>query len=86
MYVLYINNQNKMVFFGLQAFIKNYLFEYFYDNFFNLTKEEVLKYYTDSENDISQLDAMRWNKTDKSNYLSVLHTVLNPIFTTKSRD
>ena len=46
------------------------------------TRNCFLKYYTDVENDISQLDAMRWNKTDKSNYLSALHTVLNPIFTT----
>ena len=50
------------------------------------TRNCFLKYYTDSENDISQLDAMRWNKTDKSNYLSALHTVLNPIFATKPRE
>ena len=37
-----------MVFFGLQAFIKEYLIEYFNDNFFALTKDEVLELYTDS--------------------------------------
>lgn len=40
--------QDKMVFFGLQAFIKEYLIEYFNDNFFALTKDEVLELYTDS--------------------------------------
>lgn len=43
-----LETQNKMVFFGLQAFIKEYLIEYFNDNFFVLTKDEVLELYTDS--------------------------------------
>lgn len=43
-----LETQNKMVFFGLQAFIKEYLIEYFNDNFFALTKGEVLELYTDS--------------------------------------
>ena len=43
-----LKTQNKMVFFGLQAFIKEYLIEYFNDNFFALTKDEVLELYTDS--------------------------------------
>ena len=43
-----LETQNKMVFFGLQAFIKEYLIEYFNDNFFALTKDEVLELYTDS--------------------------------------
>ena len=43
-----LETQIKMVFFGLQAFIKEYLIEYFNDNFFALTKDEVLELYTDS--------------------------------------
>lgn len=49
------------------------------------TRNCFLKYYTDSENDISQLDAMRWNKTDKDNYLAALHKVLDPIITTEDK-
>lgn len=33
--------KNKMVFFGLQAFCKSYLIDYFNNNFFNLPREEV---------------------------------------------
>lgn len=40
--------QDKMVFFGLQAFIKEYLIDYFNENFFSLTEDEVLELYTDS--------------------------------------
>ena len=36
---------NKMVVFGLQYFIKEYLIDYFNENFFNRTKEDVLKEY-----------------------------------------
>lgn len=43
-----LKTQEKMVFFGLQAFIKEYLIEYFNDNFFALTEDEVLDLYTDS--------------------------------------
>ena len=43
-----LETQDKMVFFGLQAFIQEYLIEYFNDNFFALTKDEVLELYTDS--------------------------------------
>lgn len=43
-----LKTQDKMVFFGLQAFIKEYLIEYFNDNFFALSKDEVLDLYTDS--------------------------------------
>lgn len=32
-----LKNQNKMVFFGLQAFIEEYLIDYFNKNFFELT-------------------------------------------------
>lgn len=36
-----LKNQNKMVFFGLQAFIEEYLIDYFNKNFFELTAAEV---------------------------------------------
>ncbi len=45
-----LENQTDMVFFGLQAFIKKYLIEYFNENFFGLSESEVLKLYTDSMN------------------------------------
>lgn len=41
---------NKVVNFGLQAFIKKYMIEDFRDNFFNRSKESVLKEYTDMMN------------------------------------
>lgn len=37
---------DKMVFFGLQGFIKKYLIDYFNDNFFKLDEEEVMQEYT----------------------------------------
>lgn len=43
-----LKNQNKMIFFGLQAFIKEYLIDYFNKNFFKLSEDEVVKQYTDS--------------------------------------
>lgn len=43
-----LQNQNEMIFFGLQAFIKEYLIECFYDNFFRLPEDEMLNLYTDS--------------------------------------
>lgn len=43
-----LEKQNKMVFFGLQAFIREYLMEYFQKNFFELSKEEMLDLYTAS--------------------------------------
>lgn len=36
-----LKNQNKMVFFGLQSFIEEYLVDYFNKNFFELTAAEV---------------------------------------------
>lgn len=43
-----LKNQNKMIFFGLQAFIEEYLIDYFNKNFFKLSEDEVVKQYTDS--------------------------------------
>ena len=43
-----LENQNHMVFFGLQAFIKEYLMGYFQKNFFELSEDEILSLYTDS--------------------------------------
>lgn len=37
---------DKMVFFGLQGFIKKYLINYFNDNFFSLPENEVMEEYT----------------------------------------
>ena len=37
-----------MVFFGLQAFIKEYLMGYFQENFFDLPEDEMVSLYTDS--------------------------------------
>lgn len=39
-------NTNKMVFFGLQAFIKEYLIEYFNKNFFDVDEDLVVEEYT----------------------------------------
>ena len=38
--------EDKMIFFGLQGFINNYLIKLFNNNFFNLSKEEVKEKYT----------------------------------------
>lgn len=43
-----LKKQDKMVFFGLQAFIKEYLLDYFNKNFFDLSEEEVIKQYAAS--------------------------------------
>ena len=40
-----IEGEDKLVMFGLQSFIKQYLIEYFDDNFFSKTKDEVLYEY-----------------------------------------
>jgi len=40
-----IDDIDEVVFFGLQGFIKEYLIEYFNDNFFNRNKEEVVAEY-----------------------------------------
>ena len=45
-----LDNQKEMVFFGLQAFIKEYLIEYFQKNFFDLPEDEMLSLYTNSMN------------------------------------
>ena len=43
-----LQKHNKMVFWGLTAFLKTYLVEYFRDNFFNLSREEVINEYCDT--------------------------------------
>lgn len=45
-----LKNQSKMVFFGLQAFIKEYLIDYFKKNFFDLSEDDVRKQYTEAMN------------------------------------
>lgn len=43
---MFKNENDKMVFFGLQGFIKEYLIDYFNNNFFNLSKNEVVRSYS----------------------------------------
>lgn len=45
-----LTTQNKMVFFGLQAFINEYLIKYFDDYFFDLSEDEVIELYRYSMN------------------------------------
>lgn len=40
-----IANENELIIFGLQAFIREYLIDYFDENFFNRPKEEVVNEY-----------------------------------------
>ena len=40
-----LENEEHLIMFGLQGFMKQYLIEYFNDNFFHRPKEEVLKEY-----------------------------------------
>lgn len=40
-----LDNEDKLIMFGLQSFIKQYLIEYFNENFFNRPKEEVIDEY-----------------------------------------
>lgn len=41
-----LKGQDKLIMFGLQAFIKEYLIEYFNDNFFGRSKDEVVNEYS----------------------------------------
>ena len=41
-----LKHTDKMIFFGLQAFIKEYLMDYFNKNFFGKPKEKVIEEYT----------------------------------------
>lgn len=43
-----LKEQDKMVFFGLQAFIKEYLIDYFNNNFFDLNEKDVIDEYIES--------------------------------------
>ena len=44
------------------------------------TRNLFLKYYTDSDNDSSYLDMMRWNSSDREGYMKAIHEVVDPIF------
>lgn len=46
------------------------------------TRNVFLKYYTESSATSSHLDAMRWNSTDRNDYLKAIHDVVDPIFNT----
>jgi hypothetical protein len=44
------------------------------------TRNVFLKYYTDSGNNSSYLDNIRWNSADKSGYMKAIHEIVDPIF------
>lgn len=44
------------------------------------TRNVFLKYYTDSEQNSSHLDRIRWNKSDREGYLRAIHQMVDPIF------
>lgn len=44
------------------------------------TRNLFLKYYTDSNNESSYLDAMRWNSSDREGYMKAMHEAVDPIF------
>ncbi len=43
------------------------------------TRNLFLKYYSSSKNSVSSLDLMRWNEADKEDYLSFIHSIVDPI-------
>ena len=45
-----LDTRDKMVFFGLQAFVKEYLIDYINENFFQLPEEEIISLYTETMN------------------------------------
>ena len=44
------------------------------------TRNLFLKYFTNSDNESSHLDSMRWNMSDRKGYLAALHEAVDPIF------
>ena len=50
------------------------------------TRNLFLKYYSEEQTDSSQLDNMRWNKTDMDNYLNKLIDTIAPIFNTEAKE
>lgn len=44
------------------------------------TRNLFLKYYTDSNNESSYLDTMRWNSSDREGYMMAMHEAVDPIF------
>lgn len=44
------------------------------------TRNLFLKYFTDSDNESSYLDNMRWNSTDRKGYMNAMHEAVDPIF------
>ena len=44
------------------------------------TRNLFLKYYTDSDTDISQLDSMRWSMADRECYMKAIHKAVDVIF------
>lgn len=50
------------------------------------TRNVFLKYYTDTDNETSALDAMRWNESDRRCYLRSIHEVVDVIFNTVNNE
>lgn len=44
------------------------------------TRNLFLKYFTDSNNESSHLDNLRWNEADRLGYLRAIHEAVDPIF------
>ena len=44
------------------------------------TRNLFLKYYTDSNNESSYLDSMRWKSSDREGYMNAIHETVDPIF------
>ena len=39
-----------------------------------------MKYFTNTDNESSYLDSMRWNEADRKGYMIAMHEVVDPIF------
>lgn len=44
------------------------------------TRNLFLKYFSNSNSNASYLDNMRWNSSDRADYMSALHKIVDPIF------
>ena len=44
------------------------------------TRNVFLKYYTDSNENPTHLDRVRWNAGDRQGYLKAIHQMVDPIF------
>ena len=75
-----VNRWNKVVNFGLQAFCKDYLIDYFNKNFFNRNEDDVCseyKYYTDMTMGKDVVDVTPIRKLHQLGYLPIEIIVLS---------